>query len=168
MTDTQKDTQKIEDAFWKSLRSDMTVMLVLCNEADDRSRPMTAQIDGDADAGPIYFFGGKDSSLYTKMGTSSAPAEFTLVPKGHDLFAAVEGELSVCHDNAVLERLWNPFVAAWYPGGKDDPNLVLLKMEIGDAKVWLSGNSLVAGIKMLLGMDPKKSYSDKVAKLNLA
>ena len=162
------DTQKIEDSFWKSLRSDMTVMLVLCEAADDRARPMTAQIDGDADIGPIYFFGGKDSSLYQKLGSTPAKAEFTHVPKGHELFAAVEGELSVCHDNAVLERLWNPFVAAWYPGGKEDPNLVLLKMEIGEAKVWLNSNSLVAGIKMLFGVDPKKNYSDKVATLDLA
>jgi general stress protein 26 len=162
------DTQKIEDAFWKSLRSDMTVMLVLCEAAEDRSRPMTAQIDGDEDKGPVYFFGGKDSSLYQKLGTSSAKAEFTHVPKGHDLFAAVEGDLSICHDNAVLERLWNPFVAAWYPGGKDDANLVLFKMDIGEAKVWLNGNSLVAGIKMLFGVDPKQNYSDKVATLNLA
>ena len=161
------DTQKIEDKFWKSLRSDMTVMLVLCDPADDRSRPMTAQIDGDADVGPIYFFGGKDSSLYQQLGTAPAKAEFTHVPKGHDLFAAVEGDLSVCHDRAVLERLWNPFVAAWYPGGKDDPNLVLLMMEIGEAKVWLNSNSLVAGIKMLFGVDPKSSYKDNVAELKL-
>lgn len=162
------DNQKIEDAFWKSLRSDMTVMLVLCEHADDRARPMTAQIDGDENKGPIYFFGGKDSSLYQKLGNTSAKAEFTLVPKGHDLFAAVDGDLSVCHDNAVLERLWNPFVAAWYKGGKDDPNLALLKMEIGEAKVWLNENSLIAGIKLLFGMDPQQTYKDKVAKLNLA
>ena len=162
------DTQKIEGAFWNALRSDMTVMLVLCEAADDRSRPMTAQIDGDADIGPIYFFGGKDSGLYQKLVDKSAKAEFTLVPKGHDLFAAVEGDLAVCHDNDVLDRLWNPFVAAWYPGGKDDPNLALLKMELGEAKVWMTGNSLIAGIKMLFGMDPKQSYKDKVATLDLA
>lgn len=162
------DTQKIEDAFWKSLRSDMTVMLVLCEHGDDRARPMTAQIDGDIDKGPIYFFGGKDLALYQKLGTSSAKAEFTLVPKGHSLFAAVEGDLSVSHDHAVLDRLWHPFVAAWYKGGKDDPNLVLFKMEIGEAKVWLNENSLIAGIKLLFGMDPQQSYADKVAKLNLA
>lgn len=162
------DTQKIEDAFWKSLRSDMTVMLVLCENADDRARPMTAQIDGDANSGPVYFFGGKDSALYQRLGTSSAKAEFTLVPKAHELFAAVEGHLSISHDNAVLDRLWNPFVAAWYPGGKDDPNLVLLKMELGEAKIWLNGNSLIAGIKMLFGVDPKTNYKDKVATLNLA
>lgn len=162
------DTQKIEDAFWKSLRSDMTVMLVLCENADDRARPMTAQIDGDANSGPVYFFGGKDSALYQRLGTSSAKAEFTLVPKAHELFAAVEGHLSISHDNAVLDRLWNPFVAAWYPGGKDDSNLVLLKMELGEAKIWLNGNSLIAGIKMLFGVDPKTNYEDKVATLNLA
>ncbi len=161
------DTQKIEDAFWKSLRSDMTVMLVLAENADDRSRPMTAQIDGDEDKGPVYFFGAKDSSLFEKLGSAAAEAEFTLVPKGHDLFAAVEGYLSVCHDRTVIDRLWNPFVAAWYPGGKDDANLVLLKMELSEAKVWLTGNSLVAGIKMLLGVDPKENYDDKVATLNL-
>lgn len=161
------DTQKIEDAFWKALRSDMTVMLVLCDAADDRARPMTAQIDGDADVGPIYFFGGKDSSLYNHLSAGSSKAEFTLVPKGHDLFASVDGDLSVCNDHGVLERLWNPFVAAWYPGGKTDPNLVLLKMEIGDAKVWLNSNSLIAGIKMLFGIDPKQSNKQNVATLEL-
>ena len=161
------DTQKIEDAFWKALRSDMTVMLVLCEAANDRARPMTAQIDGDADAGPIYFFGGKDSSLCTNLSAGSSKAEFTLVPKGHGLFAAVEGDLSVCDDTHVLERLWNPFVAAWYPGGKTDLNLVLLKMDLGEAKVWLNSNSLIAGIKMLFGADPKQSYKDNVATLDL-
>lgn len=161
------ETHKIEESFWKSLRSDMTVMLVLCGDADDRARPMTAQIDGDEDRGPVYFFGGKDSSLYKKLGTGGAEAEFTFVPKGHDLFAAVDGTLSVCHDRTVIDRLWNPFVAAWYPGGKEDPNLVLLKMDLGEAKVWLNGNSLVAGIKMLFGADPKQDYKDKVATLDL-
>lgn len=162
------DTQKIEDAFWKSLRSDMTVMLQLADGARDLARPMTAQIDGDEDKGPIYFFGGKDSALYGKLGGKSAQAEFTFVPKGHDLFASVAGTITVCHDNTVLDRLWNPFVAAWYKGGKDDPNLVLLKMDLGEAQIWLGGNSLLAGLKMLFGVDPKQNYSDNVAKLNLA
>lgn len=161
------NTQKIEDAFWKSLRSDMTVMLVLCEDAKDRARPMTALIDGDTDAGPIYFFGGRDSTLFHQLGAEAAKAEFTYVPKGHGLFAAVEGDLSVCHDSAVIERLWNPFVAAWYPGGKTDPNLVLFKMDLGEAKVWLNGSSLIAGIKMLFGVDPRTTFEDNVAELKL-
>jgi general stress protein 26 len=87
--------------------------------------------------------------------------------KGHDLFAAVHGSLSVDNDRVTIDRLWNRFVAAWYEGGKDDPKLVLLRLDAEGAEIWLDGSSLVAGIKMLLGADPKKDYEKKVAKVAL-
>ena len=58
-------------------------------------------------------------------------------------------------------------MAAWYEGGKDDPKLALLRMDPQQAEIWIDASSLVAGIKMLLGADPKKDYTDKVAKVNL-
>ena len=67
----------------------------------------------------------------------------------------------------MIERLWNPFVAAWYEGGKDDPKLVLLRLDAERAEIWLDGSRLVAGVKMLLGVDPKKDYKDKVAEVRL-
>ena len=35
-------------------------------------------------------------------------------------------------------------------------------------EIWLDGSSLVAGIKMLVGIDPKKDYRDKVATVDLS
>lgn len=35
------------------------------------------------------------------------------------------------------------------------------------AEIWLDASSLVAGIKMLLGVDPKPDYKDKVAQVSL-
>ena len=67
-----------------------------------------------------------------------------------------------------MDRLWNRFIAAWYEGGKDDPNLVLLRFDAESAEIWLDASSLIAGIKMLFGADPKKDYQDKVAKVSLA
>lgn len=64
----------------------------------------------------------------------------------------------------VVDRLWNPFVAAWYPAGKDDPTLLLLRFDPAQAEIWLNGSSLVAGLKMLLGRDPKQDYQDHVTK----
>ena len=32
---------------------------------------------------------------------------------GHDIFASLQGALVRDDDRAVIERLWNPFVAAW-------------------------------------------------------
>ena len=67
----------------------------------------------------------------------------------------------------MVDKLWNPFVAAWFEGGKDDPNLQLLRFEPERAQIWLNGSSLLAGMKMLLGADPKKEYADKVAEVSL-
>jgi hypothetical protein len=63
--------------------------------------------------------------------------------------------------------LWNPFVAAWYEGGKTDPKLQLIRLDGEAAQIWLNENSLLAGIKMMLGSDPKKDYQDKVAEVRL-
>ena len=67
----------------------------------------------------------------------------------------------------MIEKLWNPYVAAWYPGGKDDPNLALFRFNADEAKIWKDGSSLVAGVLALFGKDPGKSYEDNVAEVSL-
>ena len=42
-----------------------------------------------------------------------------------------------------------------------------LRVDAERTEIWLDGSSLVAGIKLLLGVDPKKSYKDQVAKVTL-
>jgi general stress protein 26 len=125
---------------------------------------MTAQTEGPT--GPIWFFSARDNSLVQAVRANDR-AIATFASKGHDLFAAVHGTLSLDTDRATIERLWNPFVAAWYEGGKDDPNLALLRLDAEEAEIWESGSSLVAGLKMLLGRDPKTDYRDKVATVQL-
>ncbi|WP_114951447.1 pyridoxamine 5'-phosphate oxidase family protein [Sphingosinicella terrae] len=156
---------ELEAKFWKSLKSDMTVMLGLAEGAESRAQPMTAQIEGDA-GGPIWFFTAKDVDLVRQLGTGG-PALLHFAAKGHDLFASIEGRLVPDNDRATIDRLWNPFVAAWYEEGKDDPKLQLLRFDPGSAQIWLNENSLFAGVKMLLGSDPKKDYKDKVAEVEL-
>ena len=96
------------------------------------------------------------------------PRSLHFSSKGHDLFASVHGELIADNDRATIDRLWNRFVAAWFEGGKDDPKLQLLRFEPDDAQIWLNENSLLAGVKILLGRDPKQEYQDKVADVRLA
>lgn len=158
--------QELETKFWKALRSDMTMMLGLQGVSDGHTRPMTAQLDGDQDRGPIWFFGSTDTHLVQSMEDGSR-AIATFSAKGHDLFAAVHGTLTLDNDRAVIDRLWNRHVAAWYEGGKDDPKLALLRLDAERAEIWLEGSSLIAGIKMLFGSDPKKAFKDNVAKVAL-
>jgi hypothetical protein len=58
-------------------------------------------------------------------------------------------------------------VSAWYAGGKNDPKLQLLRFEPERGQVWLNENSLFAGVKILMGQDPKKDYRDKVGEVRL-
>ena len=60
------------------------------------------------------------------------------------------------------------FIAAWFEGGKDDPKVRLLRMDPAEAHVWLNENSLLAGVKMLLGVDPKQAYEDKTGDIDIA
>jgi general stress protein 26 len=161
MTD-QKD---IVARFWKSLRHERTLMLSLIGSEED-AKPMTAIVDGDDDRGPLWIFTAKDTELVQEL-SDGAPAAAQFVAKGHDLFAAVRGRLTPDNDRAVIERLWSPFIAAWYEGGKDDPKLQLLRFDLDHAQIWLDENSLFAGVKLLLGSDPKKDYADKVAETPL-
>lgn len=154
---------ELEDRFWKALKSDMTVMLGAAGIDDGHARPMTAQLDGDR--GPLWFFTSTDNHLVPHLQTPQR-ALCTFASKDNALFACVHGALQLEVDRSLIDRLWNPFVAAWYKG-KDDPKLALLRLDPERGEVWLNESSVFAGIKMLLGMDPKKHYQDKVAKVDL-
>ncbi|TAG12378.1 MAG: general stress protein, partial [Rhodobacterales bacterium] len=96
----------------------------------------------------------------------AGPATATFVAKGHDLFAHIEGQLTEATNPVMIEKLWNPFVAAWY-NGKDDPDIALLRLDLEGARIWENASSLLAGIKTLLGVKPQEDYRDKVADVTL-
>jgi general stress protein 26 len=157
--------QELEARFWKALKSDMTMMLGLDGVEDGHARPMTAQLEGKGS--PIWFFTSKDNGIVKGLGQGNR-AIATFVSKGHDLFATVHGSLAEDTDPAVIDRLWNPYAAAWYEHGKDDPKLALLRLDAEKAEIWLDGSSLVAGVMALFGSDPKKNYKDNVAEVDLS
>ena len=127
-------------------------------------RETTAQVE--EERGPIWFFTARDNAIVQNLGKGNR-AIATFASKGHDLFATLHGTVRLDNDRAVIDRLWNRFVAAWFEGGKDDPKLALLRLDAERAEIWADASSMVAGIKMLLGVDPKEEYKDKVAKVAL-
>jgi general stress protein 26 len=152
----------IKEKFWKALKSDRTVMLGLAGEDD--SQPMTALVKGEE--GPIWIFTSKETDLAGALGSASQ-AVIQFAAKGHDLFANVQGRITADNNRAMIDELWSPFIAAWFEGGKDDPKLQLLRFDPEHAHIWLNENSVFAGIKLLLGSDPKKDYKDKVADIRM-
>lgn len=157
--------EALEKMLWKSLESDRTVMLGIHGADDGHMRPMTAQFE--APGSDIWFFTSVENHLVERLSASVAHGVATFTAKNHAIFACLHGRLRIDTDRAVVDRLWNPFVAAWFEHGKDDPKLRLLRFEPEHAQVWENDSSFLAGVKVLLGIDPKRSYEDKVANIDL-
>ncbi|WP_112309782.1 pyridoxamine 5'-phosphate oxidase family protein [Pseudogemmobacter bohemicus] len=153
---------ELERRLWSALRSDRVLMLGLAGKDDGHTRPMTAIVE-DGDRGPIWFFTSTDNEIVTSGGGRAVAA---FVSKGHDLFATIHGRLTIDTDPATVERHWNSMVAAWFDG-QSDPKLRLLRLDPEGAQIWENASSILAGVKALLGADPKEDYKNKVAAVPL-
>ncbi len=148
------DTQELKKDLWKRMADSPFLMVGLSN-GNQHSEPLTAQLDEDQ-VDRLYFFVGKDNRL---SGGGAAMAQF--VSKGHDYFACLSGKVAVDNDPAMIDKLWSKQVEAWFPEGKSDPNLALLRFDIADAELWESDVSLSGRLKMILGgtIDAEESGS---------
>jgi general stress protein 26 len=166
MADADRSLE-LKELFWKELASSPFVMIGLEGVEDSRTRPWTAQIDAADDAdkkdgGTIYFFGAKSEAIVEGLGQSNRVV-CTYVSKGHDLFAHIHGTLVTVNDRALVDKLWNPFVASWYKDGKDDPDLQLLRFDTESAELWEAtpGSTMKAAtLKALFDIDPGREHQE--------
>ncbi len=143
------DPEKLKSKFWRAFADSPFTFLQL--DADPASAvPMTAQLDKDADSA-IWFFTSRDHT-FAKAGAATA----TFSGKGHDLFARFTGTLIEETSRERLDKEWSNFVDAWYPGGKDDPGLLMLRMDLGGVEIWDSDLGMMTTARMALGMNVRE------------
>lgn len=154
---TQGDPKELAKKFWHAMEDSPIVMLQLDHDPDSAA-PMTAQLDRHGNH-TIWFFTTRDNR-FARMGGATA----TFASKGHDVWARFHGQLSEETSRERLDKQWSNVVEAWFPGGKDDPNLLMLRMDLGDASIWSGEMGLLGTAKMALGMDvtdeAKGSYAE--------
>jgi general stress protein 26 len=139
MADDILSPGEAENAFWKSLKDSNTGLLGL-DQPGYHAQPMTAFRE--AETGTIWFFTRAETDLARDAGIASAM--FHYGSKDQKVWACIHGELSVHgHDREIIDRHWNPILAAWYPDGKDDPHLTILRFDADDGRVWVSDGGLV-------------------------
>ncbi len=122
----QGEPAALKAKFWNAMSQSSLVMLQL-NSDQDSAAPMTAQLDKEANSA-IWFFTGRGGRFAT-MGAATVSYQ----SKGHDVFCRFSGTLSEETSRDRLDKQWSNFVEAWFPGGKDDPNLLMMRMDLGDA-----------------------------------
>jgi general stress protein 26 len=150
------DRAEIKQTLWRKMADSPYVMVGL--EGDGRhSEPLTAQLDPDQ-VDTLWFFVGKDNRA---AAGGHAMAQF--VSKGHDFFACLSGTIRQDNNPAMIDKLWNKQVEAWFEGGKQDPNLALIRLDIDSAELWETDISMTGRLKMLFGGTIKASESSSHA-----
>lgn len=145
MKTTAGNADALKKKFWLAL-ADSPFLFLELDGRSDTSVPMSAQLDKDAE-GAIWFFTQKKSK-FAQLG----PVTASFAGKNHDMFARFTGRLSAETSKERFDQFWNNFVAAWYDGGKEDPDILFLRMDLGDAEIWSGDMGLLNTAKMALGM----------------
>jgi general stress protein 26 len=136
MSTHHKSAAELEVRLWKEIKQVRFGMLGLVGDAPHQHfQPMTAF--SEPENGQIWFYARSDSDLAHAI-ASGAEAMFIVQAKDQDFQACIGGRLELQPDRERINRYWNPVVAAWYPGGRDDPKITLLRLDARDAQVWLS------------------------------
>ena len=119
---------------WERIESVRTGMMTTV-EADGslRSRPMWTQ--GDEFDGSLWFFVSNEAGTVEEL-ERDPHVGLSYAAPDKDLYVSVTGRAELVDDRAKAEELWNVFAEAWFPGGVDDPNLALLRVDVEHAHYW--------------------------------
>jgi general stress protein 26 len=111
--------------------------------------PMQVQ-DVDSE-GCLWFFSGADSAHNAHIGADPR-VELVFCNNGKHEYLAVYGQAEITRDIHKVDELWTNMVKTWFPGGRDDPNLTLVKVCPEKVHYWdVKDGKLVAMAKILIG-----------------
>lgn len=95
------------------------------------TRPMANQA---ADPkGSLWFFTERDGGVARNV---EANPRVSLGYASSGAYVAVSGRGEMVDDRAKIDALWSEQVKAWFPKGKDDLNLVLLRLDPEIGEYW--------------------------------
>jgi general stress protein 26 len=113
------------------LESFDTAMLITRHHDGMHARPMAvADVEG---AHCVWFVTSVDSPKAEEIRTDPrVSATFQANRK----FVALSGNAELVRDRAKIDALWKDVWKVWFPNGKDDPSIALIRVSVDDAELW--------------------------------
>ena len=121
------------------------------------SRPMW---NGDADEnGDLWFFTRLHSPKTSTIGRDAHVNLAYADPKGQN-YVSLSGKAEVVQDRATIDAKWQESLKTWFPSGKDDPEVALIRVCPDKGEFWDSPNSTLVHLygyakATLTGESPK-------------
>ncbi len=103
-----------------------------------RSRPMMTQerpFDG-----TLWFFTSASSVKATEL-RAHPEVNLAYASTSDNRYVSISGRASLVHDRERAEPMWSPVYRAWFPKGLDDPDVVLLRVDVERAEYWDANTS---------------------------
>jgi general stress protein 26 len=127
-------THHLHEDLWKRIKDIRFAMLTtIDDDGGMTARPMTT-VQKSFD-GTLWFFTSRTSPPVQAVAINpSVGVQYT--DTSSDLYVSLSGEAVIENDRVRKEGLWSPMVKAWFPKGIDDPDLVLLRIDVYKAEYW--------------------------------
>jgi general stress protein 26 len=119
----------------RKLMRDIRIAMVTTAARDGslRSRPMmTSEVEFD---GNVWFIARTNSGLAEEINGNPRVNVTYANPKG-DRYISLTGTASFVRDQDKIKQLWSAKHKAWFPEGKKDPSLALLRIDVQGAEYW--------------------------------
>lgn len=107
-----------------------------------RSRPMSANGEIDPD-GDIWFFTGVSSHKVSEI-SNSPKVNVSFADPKNQKYVSITGSAELVRDRKRIDELWKPEFKMWFPEGKNDPEVALLRIAPEKAEYWDSPSSTIS------------------------
>lgn len=105
------------------------------------SRPMSVNGDIDPD-GVLWFFTSASSHKVTEI-AKSPKVNVSFADPDNQQYVSISGKAQLVRDRNKIDELWKPEFKMWFPEGKDDPQVALLRINLEKAEYWDSPSSTI-------------------------
>ncbi len=112
---------------------DFAILTTIRPDNTLHSCPMAAHgVDSD---GALWFISGSNTEKVEAVRTSPR-VNVAFTDHVAQRYVSVSGYCELVRDHAKAKELWKPSYTSWFPRGLDDPNLILLKIDVQAAEYW--------------------------------
>lgn len=118
---------------------DFCMLTTVDENGDLHSRPMSSNGDIDPN-GDIWFFTSASSQKVSEIATLPK-VNVSFADPDNQCYVSVSGQAQLVHDREKIDELWRPEFKIWFPKGKDDPEVALLRIKLEKAEYWDSPSS---------------------------
>jgi general stress protein 26 len=136
---------------------------MFCTDIDtDRTsvRPMaTTNVD---EEGNLWFFTSGYSDKIPEL-YHDKNVQLIYAHPGKESYMNILGQATIVKDRRKIDELWNAWAKAWFPEGKDDPKVTLIKVTPDEAYYWdTQDGKMMLFLKMLASAVTGKILTDSV------